>query len=433
MKIRSVKVSGFKNVQDSKLELNNVTAVVSPNNYGKSNLLEAIRFAVEFISATEKTRRYMMSWGKGIPICKSLENENFTFEVELINEESVDYRYVKYGFSFAWYRDDGTGQKIIDEWLEARDSESKKFTSFLKRKQGKYRKEKGTSAFRNISLGSEQLAIDILSHQDDALIKPLALNVKNIDYRICSSLDLGDRFQPIPIDFADLSDDGAVIFDDSDVPRALYNLQKSAPEKYDLFLEAVYTLFPDFTNISINVQHLNIVTDEKSKSINNIPDDVPFRIKDEIYSVIVTSRLLNQPINISRMSTGTKRVFWILTNAFVASSKGINLIAIEELETSIHPKLLKSLLEYLNEVSGIASIIVSSHSPFLVQYLKPKNLFIGKPTDNGTANFKKIKPSKLNQFISLARDNDMYVGEYLFELMSTGRDGDSMLSFYLED
>lgn len=431
MKIRSIKVSGFKNVQDSKLELNNVTAVVSPNNYGKSNLLEAIRFAVQFISATEKTRRYMMSWSKGIPICKSLENENFTFEVEFVNEDSVDYRYVKYGFSFAWYRDDGTGQKIIDEWLEARDSESKQFTSFLKRKQGKYRKEKGTSSLRNIPLGCEQLAIDILSHQEDAAIQPLALNVKNIDYRICSSLDLGDRFQPIPFDFADSSDDESVIFDDSDVPRALYYLQKNAPEKYDLFLEAIYTLFPDFTNISINAQHLNIVTDEKS--INNVPDDVPFRIKDEIYSVIVTSRLLNQPINISRMSTGTKRVFWILTNSFVASSKGINLIAIEELETSIHPKLLKNLLEYLNEVSGIAPIIVSSHSPFLVQYLKPQNLFIGKPTDNGAANFKKIKPSKLKQFISLARDNGMYVGEYLFELMSTGRDGESMLSFYLED
>lgn len=430
MKIRSVKVGGFKNVQDSKLELNNVTAVVSPNNYGKSNLLEAIRFAVEFISATEKTRRQMMSWGKGIPICKSLENENFTFEVELINENSVDFKYVKYGFSFAWYRDDGTGRKIIDEWLEARDSESKKFTSFLKREQGKYRKEKGTSSFRNISLGCEQLAIDILSHQEDASIQPLALSIRNIDYRICSSLDLGTRFQPIPIDFTDLSDDGAIIFDDNDVPRALYNLQKSAPEKYDLFLEAVYTLFPEFTNISINVQHLNVVADEKS--INNAPD-VPFRIRDEIYSVIVTSSLLNQPININSMSTGTKRVFWVLTNAFVASSKGINLIAIEELETSIHPKLLKSLLEYLNEVSEIAPIIVSSHSPFLVQYLKTQNLFIGRPTDNGTANFKRIKPSKLKQFISLAKDNDMYVGEYLFELMSTGRDGESMLSFYLED
>lgn len=429
MKIRSVRVGGFKNVQNSKIELNNVVAIVSPNNYGKSNLLEAIRFAFEFISVTEKTRRKMMSWSKGIPICKSLENENFLFEVELIDEDLVDYKYVKYGFSFAWYRDDGTGQKITDEWLEARDSESKKFTSFLKRNEGKYRKEKGTLSFRNISLSCEQLAIDILSHQEDASIQPLAFILKNIDYRICSSLDLGDRFRPLPIDFADSSDDGSIIFDDQDVPRALYNLQKTSPEKYELFLEAVYTLFPEFTDISINVQHLNVVANEK---LTGNVSDVPFRIRDEMYSIIVTSSLLNQPININRMSTGTKRVFWILTNAFVASSKGINLIAIEELETSIHPKLLKSLLEYLNEVSDIAPIIVSSHSPFLVQYLKLQNLLIGKSTDNGTANFKRIKPSKLKQFISLARDNDMSFGEYLFELLSAGRDGESMLSFYLE-
>ena len=50
MKIKSVTVGGFKNLDKTKLLLDNITAIISPNNYGKSNLLEAIDFGCEFLS-----------------------------------------------------------------------------------------------------------------------------------------------------------------------------------------------------------------------------------------------------------------------------------------------------------------------------------------------------------------------------------------------
>ena len=48
MKLKSVTVSGFKNLKMTTLDLNSIIAIVSPNNYGKSNLLEAIDFGVDF-------------------------------------------------------------------------------------------------------------------------------------------------------------------------------------------------------------------------------------------------------------------------------------------------------------------------------------------------------------------------------------------------
>ena len=443
MLLKSITVGGFKNLQRSKIELQSIVAIVSANNYGKSNLLEAIDFGVKFISSNEKDRKSMMRYVRGIPINKSLANEDFFFEVEFENPSDDEYKYVRYSYSFSWYRDDGQGQRITDEKIEARPNESVKYSSFLKRKEGKYRKEKNTVSFRNISLNDCQLAIDVLSLIDDIAIVPMIRAIKSLDYRVCSSLDLGDRFQPIPIEYITDDDDNDLIaFDDRDVPRAIYKLKHLAPEKYDLFLEAVHTLFPEFLDISVEPYSLKtennsklsmIVTTDKSEIGNEEElEEIPFRIKDEIYRVFIKSRFINQPIDIARMSTGTKRIFWLLANIFIASSRKMTFIGVEELETSIHPKLLKNLLEFLVEVLDDTSMIISSHSPFLVQYIKPDCLFVGVPNDNGTASFKKIKSNKTKQFISLSRDNGMSLGEYIFELLSGDSDSADILSFYLE-
>ncbi len=63
---------------------------------------------------------------------------------------------------------DASGQRIVDEWLEMRETESVKYTKYLKRNEGRYRKAKSTNAFRNIILGFPyQLVVDTLSSIDD--------------------------------------------------------------------------------------------------------------------------------------------------------------------------------------------------------------------------------------------------------------------------
>ena len=166
---------------------------------------------------------------------------------------------------------------------------------------------------------------------------------------------------------------------------------------------------------------------------NNDEGNIPFRIRDEIYRLLISSQYFNQPINMSVMSTGTKRIFWLLANVFIATSKKISCIGVEELETSIHPKLLKSLLEILDEILEDNSIILSSHSPYLIQYIKPERIYVGIPNDKGIAVFKRVKRSNIRNLVRASHDNGMSVGEYLFELMSSDQDDSEILSFYLED
>ena len=443
MKLKSVTVGGFKNLQRTKIEMQGIAAVVSTNNYGKSNLLEAIDFGVKFLSANERDRESMMRYVRGIPVNTVLAGEDYYFEICFENETEDDYRFVRYSYSFSWYRDDGKGQRITDEKIEARSNESVKYTSYLKRDEGKYRKDKNTNAFRNIVLNDRQLALDVLSLIVDIPLFPVIDAIRHIDYRVCSSLDLRDRFQPVPIEYIGDKDNNELIaFDDRDVPRAIYRLKQLAPENYDLFVEAVTTLFPEFSEISVEPYSISSnsaslvsmrVAAGDSDSKTEEPENIPFRIRDEIYRVFIKSKNINQPVEINRMSTGTKRIFWLLANVFIASSRGMSLIGVEELETSIHPKLLKNLLEFLDEVLEDTSMIISSHSPFLIQYIKPERLYVGVPDDKGTALFKRIKGTKIRQFISLARDNGMSTGEYLFELLSGDTESRELLHFYLEE
>ena len=186
MILKSLTVGGFKNLNLTHINFNhNTVAVISPNNYGKSNLLESLQFATDFINASSKQRVNMMAWTNAIPLTPMLAKEPFRFQMEFEDNSQNEYRFVRYGFSFSWYRDDKTGQRILDETLEMRPNESVRYTSYLKRSSSQYRRGKGTTAYRNISLNDMILAIDILPSIEDLEYKETIQAIHSFEYRVC--------------------------------------------------------------------------------------------------------------------------------------------------------------------------------------------------------------------------------------------------------
>ena len=208
-----------------------------------------------------------------------------------------------------------------------------------------------------------------------------------------------------------------------------------------MFEDAVYTLFPEFESINLNEytlsdQHaekaITVKVGDKELNSDEIEKKIPFKLREHVYRLFVKSEYLNQPMSMANMSTGTKRVIWLLTNAFIANLVKTGIVGVEEIETSIHPKMMKQLLETLSEALGNAPLIVSSHSPFLVQYIKPERIYVGIPNNFGVAEFRRIQKNKVKLLISNARDLELSVGEYLFELLSGDSDSYDILESYLE-
>jgi len=440
MKINSISVGGFKNLKNTRLELDNICAIISPNNYGKSNFIEAIDFGFDFIHESRKTRKSMMGWMKAIPLCLALENSEYRFEIEFEDEELGEYKYVRYGFSFKWHRDDETGDRITDEWIETRENTSVRYTSYLKRNEGKYRRGKDTTAFRKIELDGVQLAIDVLGLMEDIEIANVIQDIQKISFRVCSSLDLRDRYQPSPLEYIE-DEEETLRFDDADVPKALQRLKDRAPELYDLFEESLSMLFPEFTAISLNEyaltdqnmdKQMTVMFGSRKLSPEEVEKEIPFKIRERIYRLFVKCDYMNQPVSMANMSTGTKRVIWLLANAYIANYMKAGLVGVEEIETSIHPKMMRQLLEIITEALGEAPLIISSHSPYLVQYLKPEKIYIGIPNNQGVAEFRRIQKNKVKVIAANAKAMGLTIGEYLFELLSGDSDSYEVLGGFLE-
>ena len=152
LKLLKITVGNFKNIAKTTIQLSKITALVSTNNYGKTNLLEAIQFGFDFIAASSKGRNNMMHWSKGIPLAPSLAGEEFVFSIEFDAPELGEYRFVRYGFAFSWFNDQETGAKITDEVIEMRANESVRYTSYLKRDKGLYKGGKAKTNFRKVNL-----------------------------------------------------------------------------------------------------------------------------------------------------------------------------------------------------------------------------------------------------------------------------------------
>ena len=118
------------------------------------------------------------------------------------------------------------------------------------------------------------------------------------------------------------------------------------------------------------------------------------------------------------MSDGARRILKILTNLELASHKGCSIIAIEEPENSLNPKVLQQYLIALKGFAKNIKIIITSHSPYLINYIDPANIYIGLPNENGVAIFSKIKEKSINKLMADANDLDLNVGDYIFDLMS---------------
>ena len=98
MRILELAINGYKNLGPTRVDLtkNQITALIAPNNYGKSNFLESLDFAYDFIHAGPKLRKAMMEYIPAIPINKHVDQENFFFEVVFESKNENIIRNIEY-------------------------------------------------------------------------------------------------------------------------------------------------------------------------------------------------------------------------------------------------------------------------------------------------------------------------------------------------
>ncbi|MCW2277571.1 AAA family ATPase [Heliophilum fasciatum] len=427
MRLCSVSVEGFRNIQRSKVICTEMVALVSLNSYGKSNLLQAIDFGVDFISSNENTKKKMMSWTKGIPLNKGTASKDFRIEFEMTTSLNNKVYNIIYGYQFRWIRSDETGANIIGEWLKIKiEGKNQKFNILINRDEDKafYRSSETGRCNTKISIDNNDLIINKLKAFENLYYHDVIKGINSLKVYIERHLDASQSYTPDPIIRKDI--DVLEMEGVNNLPRVIYHLKKQYSEKYNLLINAYTQLFPQITELI--VEEIDIQNKFQSK----IPDDIPFKLDNKIYALYVIDNNLNQPISFEAMSDGAKRVFLLLTNIVIADLNNLSLIAVEEPENSIHPSLLQNYLRVLSQLLGDTKIIITSHSPYIIQYLEPQNIYVGLPKPYGVAQFAKIRKSAQKFLFDDASNLEMSTGDYLFELISGTEDDMKILEKYLE-
>jgi predicted ATPase len=130
----------------------------------------------------------------------------------------------------------------------------------------------------------------------------------------------------------------------------LYNLRETDRDRFEWLEDILSAAFPDFEQL-------------------NFPP-----VAAGTLSMTWSDRHFSEPIYIHELSEGTLRFLWLAT--LLQSQNLTTITLIDEPEISLHPELLKHLVDLMREASKRTQLIVATHSDRLIRFLEPEEILI---------------------------------------------------------
>lgn len=424
MVIDRILIEGFANIDSVELAIGKFNALVALNNYGKSNVITAIDFGLGFIKEQPSTKNNMMAYKPVIPINKNIESKPFKFQINFIIEFLKEDHIVSYEYSFDWIKNDKSkGQRIKSEVLRIKANRPEaKFKTLINRnlKEALYMSAQTGRCDKPISLQKDELAVNKLKNYDDLFYLHVINKINSLRIIQVDTLQDPDKlFRRINPQIVK-TDYSLAVPDSHNVSFFIYSLKRQRPDLFELFKDSLISLLPgieDFEPVEIDLKKSTKFKGEKG----NLPLDFP----EKLYDIRVKEINNNQQTDIVGLSSGSQKLFYVLALTLAAEINGVSLVTFEELENSIHPGLLQKLLMILDGLIENTKVILTSHSPYLIQYLDIDKIKIGIPNSNGLANFKDIKKSKFKKMVAMAGDEGVSVGDFIFYQMIECSNGES--------
>lgn len=420
MKITKITVGGFKNLRKTTIFPDHMLALVGFNNYGKSNVFAAISTGIAFMKRGSNWKKRAMANPENIPLNINMLGERFSFELTMAfekNETDVkQFSEAIYGYEFSWEKNNAKekGTKICNEYLKIKSAgEHKKYEQYIKRDVDKahYKTSVTGRCDKEIAIDDQELIVNKLTAYDELFYLSVIRKILDVAFVWERHLDATYTFMTSPLIFKEVDE---LEIDAGDLPSVLASLKEKHNSEYELVKDAFLELFPEIKRLDIISRNF-----ELDNKIKKIPDDIPFKLRNIEHRVFVSYKNINQPLDMSMMSDGTRRILMLLTRAVIAKIRKVNILAIEEPENSIQPLLLQKLLRSIDELSGDTDIFYASHSPNIIQYLDLEKIYFGIPNKEDCAEFERIPTDTLrNRILKEVAKYDKSLGDFCLELLN---------------
>lgn len=396
-RITRLYVDGYKNLIDCSAELHDLTVLVGPNNSGKSNFLEVFSFIQGVLYGSEELKKSIFSEARtprGVSACHLdkyvcrpiLFSISIEATVPTGARKQINYDISIQCSSSDYKSSDNNPSGIIREELNIKEiSKTGRPVLLFKREAEslKVRSQKGNFKAHGIdkyasclnsivSLYPDRLVLDrdctdaiIILHTILSSVQPFLVSPEILRHLLGN--DAGNPFGQF---------DRVPAFDLLSEVSKIYKNDLL----YKQFKDALCQIL-ELDDVKFEVQP---ISEEIRRGKKDMPKEFSFftlKMPGQLYS------------DISSFSDGTLVVTAILVMLLSPERKG-PLICIEEPENCLHPRALKTLMSFIKQTSKGMQVLISTHSPYLLNFISPEDIIVVSPNKNGETHFAKIENIK---------------------------------------
>ncbi len=411
-KIKSISIDGYKNILDSFSPLTPLTVIVGPNNSGKSNFLEVFNLISRLFFGSDETRKSIFNDGislrEGSIACHLNQCKykpikvSVVIESKILSDETYDIEY-----SMELQCTDRSNKKenldtgyISEEITFKERSRSGKPRTLVKRTRNNLecRKPDGKFATKKIEANiPAYTAVQVLYPE----YKKLDENTLKAFYSLIFAISTAILFVS-PNDIRKAIGEGE---------KYLFNEPKIS--SFDIVHE-IYKIhenkiiFEEFKNTLISILGVEKVHFDSIKIPKEIMESQ--KIEKDRVNFFRLQMPGQPPAPISEFSDGTLMVISILLG-IISPERKFSLLCIEEPENCIHPSALKALINYIKEKSKYTQFIITTHSPYIINLIDPKNILVAEVKETGGTSFNPIP--NLKELHKILRNGYISFGDLL--------------------
>jgi len=351
MYLRSFNVQHYKSLDNVTVNLEpDITIIVGPNGVGKSNFVDALRFlhdAVvddleDAITKREGIGRLLQSY-KTKPYVISMQCKFGNSLFDTANSTHIE----SFDFNFRLKAVGESNYSIADEKFS--------YVNF-----GDAPRAKSYDRSTGAEIESRFLWLGRHPNEDTKEIEGNIVAKHIIDWNYCTIYPNTLKKPALPDRNSKLKESGE---NWASVIRAMKG-SAAGKRSLDLIYDAMRVVLPTFDTVTIRTVGAYLVPHFR------------FKLSED-------SLVSFDPV---QLSDGTLRLFGILLAAYQVPRP--KLLVIEEPEQTIYPGALAVLADVFKEVALTTQVLITTHSPHLVQFFKPEQIRVAVMQDGLT----KIRP-----------------------------------------
>jgi predicted ATPase len=349
--IKKLKIKNYKSLKDVELELKKFNVLIGPNASGKSNLLDCLAFVSEL--TTDNVYRDLETRGGYERVIFGGGKEKIEISFEFVLDDKASEFFISL-----------SGSGIVEEDLSIEGEK------IIERPLGKMAKmlvsaPSGTVYVKS-EIGNWDSAIKEYPEIRDYLTAWRSYNFMTSEMRRKDSAKKNLILEKTGRSLA----------------QVLLSLHNERPKTFDKIEEILTQAIPQIDEL------LTPLTEEGNTYI------------------AVREKGFDSPFDYFQVSDGTLKLLAYITAIAIEEA---NVVCFEEPENFIHPRLFELLVEVLKKSDK--QIILSTHSPYLVDFVEPEDVIIVEKKDKETVTSRIVDGVKLKERLA---ELGLALGEYWY-------------------